>query len=63
MTNSSNPANETHRPASSAGRRDPEASNVVMRGILIALVLSVAVWVGLAVTANAFSQAVISVID
>lgn len=44
-------------------RRDREESKVVVRGILIALVLSIAIWGGLAATAYAFSQAVISVID
>lgn len=35
----------------------------MVRGILIALVVSVAIWGGLAATAYVFSQAVISIID
>lgn len=44
-------------------RRDREESVTLVSGILIAVVVSLVIWGGLAATAYAFSQAVISVID
>lgn len=70
MTDPSGPVNETGRPSGGRGSRprrvsaeSREESTIVVRGILIALALSLAIWGGLALLAYEFAQVVIAVID